>query len=90
MHRVHSPFFGGGNLGLLDEPRGPHCAVAALELVNAPCGINKFLLSGEERVAGGTNADFDVFACGPCAVCRTTGTKDDGLAVVGMNIWLHS
>ena len=90
MHLVHSPFFGGKNLGLLDEPRSPHRPVATLEFINTPGGIDKLLLSGEERVAGGTNADFNVFACGPCAVCRTTGTKDDGLAVVGMNIWLHS
>lgn len=87
---AHSPFFWWGNLSFLGEAGSPHCAIPALELVNAPCGVDKLLLSGEERVACGTNADLDVFAGGPCAICRTTGTKDDGLAVVGMNIRLHS
>lgn len=87
---MHPPFFCGENLCLLDEAWRAHRSVAALEFVHATCGVDKFLFSGEEGVAGGADADLDVFAGGPCAVGCPTGTKDDRLAVVGMNIRLHS
>ena len=90
MHGVHSPLLLWRNLSFLDEPGSTHGTVAAFEFIDAPSGIDKFLLAGEERVAGGADADLDVFAGGPGAIGCPACTKDHGLAVVGMDIRLHS
>ena len=80
---------GEGKLGLfggLDGAGGAHRAVAALEFVHTSCGIDKFLLTGEKGMAGGTDADFDVVVRGARAIRGTAGAGDDGGDVFGMNL----
>lgn len=35
--------------------------IALLELLNSPCGIYQFLLTGEKRMASGTNLNLHLF-----------------------------
>lgn len=77
------------NLEFLGEARCANRSVTALEFVNASGGINKLLLTCEERMARGANTKLDVLTCGTSFVCRSAGADDNCLLVVGMNFWLH-
>ena len=64
-------------------------AIALVELVDTPCGVDELLLAGEERVALGADTDlvfrtggidFPDFAAGANDLCRT---------VVRMDILFH-
>lgn len=75
--------------GFLGGPGDANRAIALLEFVNPAGRIDKFLLAGEERVACGANAEFDILTCGACLVGRAASAHDVGLLIVGMNFWLH-
>ena len=64
-------------------------AIALVELVDTPCGVDELLLAGEERVALGADTDFVFgtggfdfpdFAAGADDLCRT---------VIRMDILFH-
>ncbi len=83
---------GGGNLSFLGQfgrARSAGRTIPALEFIDAACGIDEFLLSGEKGMASGTNADFDVIARGARTIRRAACATDDGLDVVGMDLKLH-
>lgn len=82
---------GGGNLGFLKfgRARSAGSTIPALEFIDAACGIDEFLLSGEKGMACSANADFDVIARGARTIRRTACTGDYGLDVVGMYLKLH-
>jgi len=76
-------------LRLFDSTSRADRSIALLEFVNTACRIHKFLLAGEEGMAGGANAEFDVLPSGARFVSGTACTHDDGLLIVWMNFWLH-
>lgn len=75
--------------GLGNRACRPRTAVTACEFLDPACGINKFLLTRKERMAGGANADFNALAGGPCFVGRATRAHDDAVNVSWMNVCLH-
>ena len=63
--------------------------VAAVEFINTTCGIDKFLFTGEKRVAFSTDTDF-VFAAGGFDVPGSAAsTGNDSVAVSGMDVLFH-
>src|SRR5258708_2118267 len=69
--------------------RGLRAAVAARELLHPSGGINEFLLAGEKRMAGGTDADFNVSLGGAGMINRAARANDIGHLIIGMNVRLH-
>ena len=64
-------------------------AVTLVELVDTPCGVNKFLLTRKERVALGADTDF-VFRTGGFDFPDFAASADDlGRTVVRMDILFH-
>ena len=63
-------------LDLFDSAGDANGAVALFEFVNAAGRIHKFLLSGEEGVAGGADAQLDVLSCGACLVSSAASAHD--------------
>ena len=63
--------------------------VAAGEFLDAAGGIDELLLAGEERVAGGANADPELALGAAGVVGGAAGAADGGRLVVGMNICFH-
>jgi len=61
--------------------------VSFFKAINASAGINKFLFSGEKRVALRTNFYFNaVFVCGACFECVATGA----FYRYGLIIWMDA
>lgn len=85
-----SPFFRGGK-GELDffPAFGFDAAVAAGEFFDSSGGIDELLLTGKERMAGGTDTDFNVCAGRAGAVGGSTSADDGRLDVFGMDISFH-
>ena len=73
----------------LARASGLGAAVAAREFFYAPGRINKFLFAGEKRMAGGTDADFNVSFGRASVINRAARTNDVGLLIIGMNVRLH-
>jgi hypothetical protein len=69
--------------------RGLRAAVAFREFFHAPRGINELLLTGEKRVACGTDADFNVSPGRAGMIHRATGAHDIGLCIFRMNVRFH-
>jgi hypothetical protein len=78
-----------GFFSWLGRARSAHGSIAALEFIDTPGGIDKFLLAGEKGMACRANADFDIVAGRARAIRRTAGTNDHGFDVVGVNLGLH-
>src|ERR1700704_1751912 len=68
---------------------GLGAAVTAREFFHAPGGIDKFLFAGEKRMAGGTDADFNVSFGRASVINRPARANDIGLLIIGMNVRLH-
>ena len=66
-----------------------HACVAPRELLDPAGGIDELLLTGEEGVAGGTDADFQIPFRRAGVIDRAAGTANGGLGVVGMNLCFH-
>ena len=64
-------------------------AVAAREFLDPACGIDKFLFTGKKGMTSGTNADFDVFACGARVINGATSTGDRRRVIIRMDICFH-
>ncbi len=76
-------------LGLLPGDPGLHPGVAAGEFLDATCGINELLFSGEKRMAGGADTDLQVAAGGTGVEHGPTGARDGGLGIIWVNICFH-
>jgi hypothetical protein len=63
--------------------------VATREFFHAPGGIDKFLFAGEKRMAGGTDADFNVSFGRASVINRAARANDVGVLIIGMNVRLH-
>lgn len=63
--------------------------VAAVELINTTGGIDKFLLSGEERMAFGADSDLGFRTGGFDVPNFAAGAGNDRVFVLGMNIFFH-
>ena len=89
--RVGAPRESGAATSELSLARasGLGAAVAAREFFYAPGRINKFLFAGEKRMAGGTDADFNVSFGRASVINRPARANDIGLLVIGMNVRLH-
>ena len=87
---VHYSFFVKlGCCGLEDFARCADCAVALLKFVHTARRVDEFLFAGEERVACGANADFNVFASRASAIRRATCAGDDCFCIIRMYVCLH-
>jgi hypothetical protein len=67
-----------------------HFFVFAAETFHTACGIDQFLLAGEERMAIGADfqADF-AFVGRPCGELVAARAVYVRLVICGMNSWLH-
>ena len=64
-------------------------AIALVELVDTPCGVDELLLAGEERVALGADTDL-VFRTGGFDFPDLAASADDlGRTIVRMDILFH-
>ena len=68
---------------------GSGLLVAAVEFINTTGGIDKFLLSGEERMAFGANGDLGFRTGGFDVPNFAAGAGNDRVFVLGMNIFFH-
>lgn len=65
-------------------------AVTFVEAIDASCGIDQFLLTREERVAGRTDFDVQVALAGGAGLERlAAGAANGNLVIFGMNSWFH-
>ncbi len=64
-------------------------AETARELLDAACRIDKFLLAGEKRVAGGADADLEFTPGRAHVIDGAAGAGDGGLDVIWMNLCFH-
>src|SRR6476619_770023 len=73
-----------GGYGQLSLARagGLGATVATREFFHAPGGIDKFLLAGEKRMAGGTDADFNVSFGRASVINRAARANDVGLLII--------
>ena len=68
---------------------GLGAAVTTREFFDAPGGIDEFLFAGEKRMAGGTDADFNVSSGRASVINRAARANDVGLLIIGMNVRFH-
>src|SRR5207249_10016795 len=64
---------------------GLGATVTTREFFHAPGGIDKFLFAGEKRMAGGTDADFNVSIGRASVINRAARTNDVDLLIIGTN-----
>ena len=64
-------------------------AVALLEAIDAPAGVDELLLAGVEGMALGSDFDFQLALDGAGLESLTAGAPDDTLTVSGMDVFLH-
>lgn len=60
-----------------------------VELVNASAAVDKLLLTGEERVALGTDLHLYILLCGTGFDHVAAGALDSGGLVIGMDPFFH-
>jgi len=60
------------------------------EAVNASAGIDQLLLAGEEGVALGADFNFQLRLDRPRLKRLTAYATDDGLAILGMDLFFHA
>ena len=63
--------------------------VTLLELVHAAAGVHQLLLAGEVGVALGADFNLQFLLGGTGGESLTAYATDDGLAVLGMDAFLH-
>ena len=68
---------------------GGRSVEATAEFFNPASGVDQLLGAGEERVAGGTDAQADLGFCGASVVGGSTGTRHNTGFKLGMNFRLH-
>jgi hypothetical protein len=72
------------------EARGPLLhAVAFLEPFNTPCGVDQFLLAGEERMAGGADLRADFLLGGAGLKIVAAEAFDGNFVVLGVDSFFH-
>lgn len=76
-------------LSLLAGACGFCAAVTASEFLHPAGGIDEFLFAGEKRMAGGTDADFNIPFGRARVINRAAGTGHIGCLVIGMNVRFH-
>lgn len=64
-------------------------AVALLEHVNTPAGIDELLLAREERMALGANFNVDILLRGSGLNHIPACAGNSRLLILGMNLFLH-
>ena len=64
-------------------------AVTARKFLDPSGGIDKFLFPCEKRMAGSTDADFNIGASRAGVIDRAARTDDIGLVILGMNVRFH-
>jgi hypothetical protein len=65
-------------------------AKTLVEAVDTASGINNFLLTGVERVAGAANVQVDIFALGGVGLDNVTARAGSGhFGVFGMDTGFH-
>jgi hypothetical protein len=65
-------------------------AIALVEAIDASCGVDQLLLTGEKRVASGTDFDVQVtFAGGASFEVLAARATDGNLDVFWVNSWFH-
>ena len=64
-------------------------AVTLGEFIDATGGIDEALLTGEERMATGADADADVLRCGLGVINRAAGAGDGGFVNRWMTFFFH-
>src|SRR6266516_5699289 len=68
---------------------GLGAAVTTREFFHAPSGVDEFLFAGKKRMAGGTDADFNVSFGRAGVINHAARANDVGLLIIGMNVRLH-
>src|SRR6266581_9500663 len=68
---------------------GLGAAVTTREFFHAPSGVDEFLFAGKKRMAGGTDADFNVSFGRASVINRAARANDIGLLIIGMSVRLH-
>ena len=68
---------------------GLGATVTTRELFHAPGGVDEFLFAGEKRMAGSTDADFNVSFGRASVINRAARANHIGLLIIGMNVRLH-
>ena len=68
---------------------GLGATVATRKFFHAAGGIDKFLFAGEKRMAGGTDADFNVSFGRASVINRSARANHIGLLIIGMNVRLQ-
>jgi hypothetical protein len=80
-----------GNSDLLLSRGGWHVGVLAAEALHSSGGVQKLLLTGEERVAGGADFHVDIASvCGPGGKGVTAGTMHANFVIIGMDGGFHN
>ena len=64
-------------------------AVTLLETIHAAAGINQLLLAGVERMALRADIDAHLLLHGTGLKGLAADAANDGLAVIGMDLFLH-
>ena len=65
-------------------------AVALVEAIDASCGVDQFLFTGKERVAGRTNFDVQVALLGRTSLKRlATSASNSYFDVFWVYSWFH-
>ena len=89
-HGQDAPTERGGYRQLsLARAGGLGAAVTAREFFHAPGGVDEFLFAGKKRMAGGTDADFNVSFGRAGVINHAARANDVGLLIIGMNVRLH-
>ena len=65
-------------------------AIATGEFLHASCGVDEFLLAGEERMARRADTNLNILLCGARLVDRTACTVDHRVGVIRVNICFHN
>ncbi len=60
-----------------------------LEFLDATCGVDETLLTSKERVALGTNTDFEILHGGVRLIDSAASAADGGLVIFGVQICFH-
>jgi hypothetical protein len=64
-------------------------AVTFFKALNTTCGINKFLLAGEKRMAGGADLSVDLLLGGPGLERVAAEALDGYIGIHGVNTFFH-
>lgn len=69
--------------------RGLGAAVTARKFFYSPGSIDEFLFACEKRMAGGADADFNVWFGRASVINRAARANHIGFLIIGMNVRLH-